>query len=75
MVVSSFERLDGTPVVGAEAQKRNAWSTARRLQVATSPLHGPLPPPTHLFSADSMGEKKAATQRSTGDREEGLCRA
>jgi len=33
MVVSSFERIDGTPVVGAEAQKRNAWSTARRLQL------------------------------------------
>ena len=68
MVVSSFERLDGTPVVGAEAQKRNAWSTARRLQVATSPLHGPLPTPTHLFSADAMGEKKAANAALYGRR-------
>jgi hypothetical protein len=67
MVVSSFERIDGTPVVGADAQKRNAWSTARRLQVATSPLRGPLPTtPTHLFSADAMGGKKGATQALKG---------
>lgn len=51
MVVSSFERIDGTPVVGVEAQQRSAWSTARRLQVDASPpsRHWPPQPPALIF--------------------------